>query len=260
MEIAVLDKMARADSPLHLWDGRVKTVIFLGAIILSTAFQHWYFAAVLWMGSILLFSTLHLPWRNLFIRLGMPFGIAWLVFLSLLLTNGSHTLMVIYLGKFAFPVYCEGHATRFSNAVENYDSRYTGQFALIFNTNDRNFGNVAPYVKFPAIIIDLAAMMYRYVFILEETARSMRRAQLSRMGDQMTWIRQARDIGKVAGHVLIKSLDRSTRIYKAMLSRGYSETSTGAEFFTSSIPSADWKNGLLLASLLTLLLILDILI
>jgi len=38
MEISALDKMVRADSLLHSWDGRLKTVLFLGAIILSTAF------------------------------------------------------------------------------------------------------------------------------------------------------------------------------------------------------------------------------
>ncbi|MDR3543281.1 MAG: cobalt ECF transporter T component CbiQ [Desulfosporosinus sp.] len=259
MEIAVLDKMARADSPLHHWDGRVKTVLFLGAIILSTAFQHWYLVAVLWMGSILLFSTLQLPWRTLFIRLGMPFGIAWLVFLSLLFTNGSHTLMVIYLGKLAFPVYREGLQLGFLILFRIMAAVTLGSL-LSFSTPMIEILESLRLCKVPAIIIDLAAMMYRYVFLVEETARSMRRAQLCRMGDQLTWIQQARDIGKVAGHVLIKSLDRSTRIYKAMLSRGYSETSTGAEFFTSSIPSADWKNGLFFASLLTLLLILDILI
>jgi len=258
MEISVLDKMARAESPLHLWDGRVKAVLFLGAIILSTAFQHWYFVAVLWMASILLFSTLQLQWRNLWIRLCMPFGIAWLVFLSLLFTNGSHTLMVLHLGKFAFPVYLEGLQLGFLILMRIMTAVTLGSL-LSFSTPMIEILETLRLCKVPKIIIDLAAMMYRYVFILEETSRSMRRAQLSRMGDQMTWIRQARDVGKVAGHVLIKSLDRSIRIYKAMLSRGYSETSTGAEFFTSSIPLADWKNGLLLASLPILLLILDIL-
>lgn len=258
MEIAVLDKIARADSPLHRLDGRVKTVIFLGAIILSTAFQHWYFVAVLWIVSILLFSTLHLPWRTLFNRLYMPFGIAWLVFISLLFTNGSHTLLVINVGNLVFPVYHEGLQLGFLILLRIMTAVTLGSL-LSFSTPMIEILETLRLCKVPAIIIDLAAMMYRYVFILEETARSMRRAQLSRMGDQMTWIHQARDVGKVAGHVLIKSLDRSIRIYKAMLSRGYSETSTGAEFFTSSITSADRKNGLLIAFLLILLLILDIL-
>lgn len=258
MEISVLDKMARSESPLHLWDGRIKTITFLGAIFLSTAFQHWYFAAVLWMGSLLLFSTLHLPWRNLLIRLIIPFGIAWLVFVSLLFTNGSHPLMVIHWGKWAFPMYLEGMSLGFLMLVRIMTA-VTLASILSFSTPMIEILETLRLCKVPKIIIDLAAMMYRYIFILEETGRSMRRAQLSRMGDQLSWIHQARDIGKVAGHVIIKSLDRSIRIYKAMLSRGYSETSTGAEFFTSSIPSADWRNGLLLASLPLLLLILDIL-
>jgi len=258
MDISVIDKMARADSPLHSWDGRLKTVLFLGAIILSTAFKHWYLVAMLWIASILLFRTLHFPWRNLWIRLWMPFGIAWLVFLSLLFTNGSHTLIVLHLGKFAFPVYHEGMQLGFLMLLRIMTAVTLGSL-LSFSTPMIEILETLRLCKVPEIMIDLAAMMYRYVFIVEETARSMRRAQLSRMGDQMTWIHQARDVGKVAGHVLIKSLDRSIRIYKSMLSRGYSETSTGAKFFTSSISSADWKKGLLSASLLILLLIFDIL-
>lgn len=257
MEISALDKIARADSPLHRLDGRLKTVIFLGAIVLSTAFRHWYFVAVLWMASILFFSTLHLPWRRLLIRLCMPFGIAWLVFLSLLFTNGSHTLTVFHLGKFYFPVYVEGMQMGFLMLLRIMTA-VTIASLLSYSTPMIEILETLRLCKIPKVMIDLAAMMYRYVFLIEETGHNMRCAQLSRMGDQTSWLQQARDVGKVAGHVLIKSLDRSIRIYKAMLSRGYNENSNSAEFFTSSIPSEDWKKGLLLASLPILLLFLDI--
>jgi cobalt/nickel transport system permease protein len=114
--------------------------------------------------------------------------------------------------------------------------------------------------KIPNTIIDLAAMMHRYIFIIEETAHNMRRAQLSRMGDRVSWLQQVRDTGSAACYVIIKSLDRSVKIYNAMLSRGYNENSTGVDFFTTTIPRTDWYFALLTAVLLTALVIVNIII
>ncbi|WP_088227406.1 cobalt ECF transporter T component CbiQ [Desulfosporosinus sp. FKB] len=257
MELAVLDKIASADSPLHRWDSRVKTVLFLSAIIVSTVLNHWYLVAGLWLIALVLFSTLNLPWRHLFIRLYIPFGVAWLVFLSLIFTNGSHALFAISVGPFRLIAYQEGIKLGFLIALRIMAAITLGSI-LSFSTPMIEILETLRLCRVPNMMIDLAAMMYRYVFILTETSHNMRQAQLSRMGDSSSWLQQARDIGKVAGYVLTNSLDRSIRIYKAMLSRGYNEDSTGADFFTESISIADWQIGLLGVTLLAGLVVLNI--
>ncbi|MHB1654330.1 MAG: cobalt ECF transporter T component CbiQ [Desulfitobacteriaceae bacterium] len=259
MELVVLDKITAADSPLHRWDGRVKTVLLLSAIIVATVLSHWYMVASLWLVTIASFPTLNIPWRNLFIRLYIPFGVAWLVFLSLLFTNGNHPLLVISLGPLSLTAYWEGLQLGILILLRIMTAVTLGSL-LSFSTPMIEVLETLRLCKVPALIVDLAAMMYRYVFILEETGRNMRRAQLSRMGGSLTWLQQARDTGKVAGYVLTKSLDRSIRIYKAMLSRGYTENSASAEFFTSPIPAADWHTGLLIAVSLAVLVILNLIV
>ena len=259
MELAVLDKIAAGDSPLHRWDGRVKTIVFLGSVVVSTVLNHWYLVAGLWAVTCVSFYTLNIPWRHLIIRLLMPFGIAWLVFLSLLFTNGSHTLWVIPLGPFRLTAYQEGLSLGFL-LVLRIMGAVTSAALLSFSTPMIEILETLRLCKIPGIVIDLADMMYRYVFILMETSHNMRRAQLSRMGDSGRWVDRARDVGKVAGYVLTNSLDRSIRIYKAMLSRGYNEDSTSADFFTEPIPTADWRRGLFAGVLLIVLVILDIFI
>jgi cobalt/nickel transport system permease protein len=93
--------------------------------------------------------------------------------------------------------------------------------------------------RVPGVVIDIADMMYRYVFIIQDTAHAMHRAQLCRMGESAPWSRRVGDIGRLASSVLIKSLDRSTRIYQAMLSRGYNETTADMRFFTAPISHRD---------------------
>lgn len=259
MELAVLDKIAAADSPLHRWDGRVKTILFLSAIIVSTFLNHWYLVAGLWVVALTSYRTLNLPWRHLFIRLYIPFGIAWLVFLSLIFTNGSHALFVVSLRALNLTAYWEGLQLGFL-MVFRIMAAVTLGCILSFSTPMIEILETLRLCKVPNVIIDLAAMMYRYVFILTETSHNMRRAQMSRMGDRNSWLQQARDIGKVAGYVLTKSLDRSIRIYKAMLSRGYNENSTGADFFTKPLSVTEWRNGFWGAILLVVFVVLNIVI
>lgn len=76
----------------------------------------------------------------------------------------------------------------------------------------------------------------------------------------MNWINKIKDSGKIALYILIKSLDKSTRIYKAMLSRGYSETSNTINFFNHPIPKFDLYLGIFLEIILISILILNILI
>jgi cobalt/nickel transport system permease protein len=91
-------------------------------------------------------------------------------------------------------------------------------------------------------------MMFRYVFIMAEVARSMRHAQMCRTFRRLSWMEKIRNVGKVAIYVLSKSLDRSIKIYNAMLSRGYSEENTAPVYFTGPVPSPDLRAGLLLMS------------
>jgi cobalt/nickel transport system permease protein len=66
------------------------------------------------------------------------------------------------------------------------------------------------------------------------------------------WYRQVDDLGVLAGVLMIKALDRSTRIYKAMLSRGFDESSAASPYFEQAIPRWDrlffiWSAAALLA-------------
>ena len=86
----------------------------------------------------------------------------------------------------------------------------------------------------------------------------MRQAQLSRGGGSLPWYHQTRDIGMIAGGVMVKSLDRSTRIYKAMLSRGLDENAKPPPYFDTGVPKFDLVMGTVLACLMLMLVIADL--
>jgi cobalt/nickel transport system permease protein len=177
----------------------------------------------------------------------------------MLFTNGTHNLWVISLGPIHLTAYKEGLKLGILTVLRIMAAVTLG-CVLSFSTPMIEIMETLRLCKVPSIIIDLADMMHRYLFIIQETARNMRHAQLSRMGDSASWLQQTRDAGKLACYVLIKSIDRSIKIYNAMLSRGYNEDSIAAEYFTTPIPKLDWYFGIIVAFVLIVLVIINIII
>ena len=245
---------ADSDSPLHHIDGRIKTGIFLGAVILSSTLTHWILALGLWVVAVGLFLSLHFEVRALVARLLIPLGIAWLVFLTVLFTQGSHPLFVIHLKFLTLTAWQEG-AMKGLLLFVRIMAAVTLATLLAFSTPMIEILETLRLWRIPGTMVDIADMMYRYVFIIQDTAHSMHRAQLSRMGSQGSWARRVGDTGRIATSVLIKSLDRSTRIYQAMLARGYSENTTEMRFFSHPVPARDKLIGWASVAVMVLLAI-----
>lgn len=72
----------------------------------------------------------------------------------------------------------------------------------------------------PVIIVDLLALIYRYLFVLIEEALRLRRAAAAR-GYRPRWIGQALLIGRLIGLLLVRSYERAERIYGSMVLRGF---------------------------------------
>lgn len=240
------------DSPLHHIDGRIKTGVFLAAVILAATLTNWMLALVVWISAASLFFSLHFRLRELLARLLTPLGIAWVVFLSVVFTHGSHALFVIPLKLFSLTIWREGVMLGLLLFLRIMAAVTLGTL-LAFSTPMIEILETLRLCRVPGTIVDIADLMYRYVFIIQDTACAMRCAQVSRIGDSGSWADRVVDSGRIAASILIKSLDRSTRIYQAMLARGYSESATDMQFFTRPIPTRDKLLGL--ASVVAMLLL-----
>ncbi|BEV71938.1 MULTISPECIES: cobalt ECF transporter T component CbiQ [unclassified Paludibacterium] len=233
-------------------DGRIKTLLLLAAVVVASTLRHGVLALALWLGALALFALLGLNGRDLCRRLLMPLGIAWVVLLSVMLTRGSQVLWQVPLWGWTLRVYAEGLQyggllfLRIMAAV-------TLAALLAMTTPMVEILATLRLCRVPLIMIELAEMMYRYLFILQDTAQTMRRAQLSRLGAEAGWLGRVADVGRLAASILIKSLDRSTRIYQAMLARGYDENSPVMTHFRSAISRRDYYVGLLGLCALSLL-------
>jgi cobalt/nickel transport system permease protein len=81
-------------------------------------------------------------------------------------------------------------------------------------------------LRLPRILVAIAGFAYRYIFVIGDEALRLMRARASRSGalegtggGSVLW--RARVTGGMAGSLFLRSIERSERIYSAMLARGY---------------------------------------
>ncbi|MBV8045765.1 MAG: cobalt ECF transporter T component CbiQ [Paludibacterium sp.] len=235
---------AGADSLLHRMDGRVKTVVLLAAVVLASGLRHSGLALGLWLGAAAVFLLAGMHARQLLKRLLMPLGIAWVVLLSVLFTHGHHPWFSVTLGHVTLTAWREG-AWQGGLLFCRIMAAVTLAALLAMSTPMIEILETLRLCKVPGVIIDIADMMYRYMFIIEDTAQTMRRARQSRLGDDAPWVQRVGDVGRIACSIMVRSLDRSTRIYQAMLARGHHEHARDLPFFSHPISARDRLAGLL---------------
>ena len=77
----------------------------------------------------------------------------------------------------------------------------------------------------PRLLVELMELIYRFIFVLSETAGSIRTAQASRLGYQGLR-RSLSSMGTMASLVFLRAWRRADRIYAALESRGYTGSLT----------------------------------
>ncbi len=114
------------------------------------------------------------------------------------------------------------------------------------------------HLRIPKTLVAIIAFMYRYLFVLADETSRLLRARASRSaapaqgkaGGSILW--RARVTGGLAGQLLLRSLERSDRVYNAMLARGFN-----GEFRTLNphrLQMSDWTFSAVALSLMLFLL------
>lgn len=78
-------------------------------------------------------------------------------------------------------------------------------------------------LRVPAVIVAIAAFMFRYLDLLIDELHRMRNAMVARCHDPR-WLWQARPIAASAGALFVRSYERGERVHLAMSARGYTGT------------------------------------
>ena len=217
----VLDRYAYLDSPVHRWHQGYKLVGLLSLIFAFAFVQNIWLLPVMIFVTCVLFTLSKIPVSFLIKRLRYPswFILAVIIFLPFI----SGEDVVLQLGYLT--VKSEGCWQALLISV---------RFFCILTVSLVLFGT-APFLSsikamrslgLPRVIVDMSLLSYRYLEELNDTLTTMQRAMKLRGFKPQGFTRRNLQVfAQLTGSILIRSYDRSLRIYQAMILRGYGRQS-----------------------------------
>lgn len=97
----------------------------------------------------------------------------------------------------------------------------SAMYFLSLNTPVTDVTLALERLRVPKLLVELMELIYRFIFVLTETASRIRLAQESRLGYQGVR-RSLSSLGTLASMVFLRAWRKADRVYTALESRGYS--------------------------------------
>lgn len=212
-------------SLLHQVNARVKAIITLVFILcVSLSPSGAWLAYILFLTMLVSALTIsRLSIRRLLLRslISLPFVLAAFP----LLFTGPEPRHQIMIGEQISLFYSQPGLIRFvSIAIKSWLSLMAA-ILLSSTTRFEDLLSAFRQLGFPRLLVAILSLMWRYLSLMIDETRSLARARDSRSAGKsgrgsLFW--RAGVTGKMVGNLLLRSLERSERVYAAMASRGYS--------------------------------------
>ena len=215
-------------SSIHQTDARAKTIFTLAFILCVNLTPHGSWPALILFFSLILsiFLWSRVSISKVLIRslISLPFLLAAL---PLLFTGDEPRLALLSTQQFHLWISLPGLTIFFSIAFKSWLSVLAAIF-LVSTTQFDDIFHALRSLGVPKVIVAIFTLMWRYLSLLIGQANSLMQARNSRSalpknrsgsGGSIAW--RAQVTGKMAGNLLLRSLERSERIYAAMTARGY---------------------------------------
>ena len=229
MHIHFLDPYHHRSSPIHRLDPRVKLLLAL-AFILTCALTPpaaWpvYILLLAIVLSIEILSDLGISYVQKRSLLALPFILA--AFPVIFTINGE-PLATFSIASWTLIVTQPGLERFISIALKSWIS-VQAAVVLAASTPFPALLAAMRAIHIPRLLVAIFGLMWRYLFVLADEALRLMRARAARSGQStatgaktggsLAW--RARVTGGMAGSLFLRALERSDRIYMAMVARGY---------------------------------------
>lgn len=228
MRADTFDRYIRRESLVHRLDPRLKVVVAL-VFILATALLPdgaWLGFVLSWLFIFGLTRLARLPYRVVWKRslVIVPFLLAAVT----VLVNVPGTAVFTWqIGPFTLAITDAGLVRFVSILIRGW---LAVQVAILLTavTPFPDLMHALTHLRVPAILVSIISFMYRYLFVLADEAQRLMRARQARSarlpgtglhGGSLFW--RAKVTGHMVGQLFSRSLERSDRVYNAMLARGF---------------------------------------
>jgi cobalt/nickel transport system permease protein len=206
-------------SGLARCDIRVRIIVALAAIVAVVMSHCLWFGLIAWACCLVGLAVLRMPPTTLAGRMVGPLALAAVVFAARTLMTGMTPIARIDIGFVQLTATREG---LYGGAL--IACRVLGAWGIVMvlchDASMRELAAALRWAKMPHTWIEIAVLMYRYLFIFFEQAVCIMSAQRVRLG-YSTMRRSFQSMGTLAGTVILHSFDQAERSHEAMTARGY---------------------------------------
>ncbi len=216
MHLPEIDKYAHLKSFFHCWDPRLKIISLLG-LILSITFISYIPFALIGLGlSLLLLFISRIPF--LFVLKHLRWVLLSVSFFLLImpLTVAGNEIAKFYFLKVSY----EGIRCASLISIKAIASILL-IFPMIGTMNFSTTIKALERLRVPNRLVQIIMFAYRYIFLFIDETKRMTFAIESRGFKKKTNLHTLKTIARLLGMLFIKSYERTERIHRAMLSRGY---------------------------------------
>lgn len=235
IEVGRMDELSRIASPLHRLDARAKGLTTLIFLLVVMSFGRYEVSALmpLFVYPFALVAWGNLPGRFLLrkVALAAPFALFVGLFNPFLdrATLGFIGLHPVSGGMFSF-----------ASILLRFGLTVSAGLILLACTGIHRLCAGAAQLGLPRVFVVQLLFLYRYFFVIgEEGLRMVRSVEMRSTGSRSLGLRT---YGTLIGHLLLRSIDRAQRIYRAMISRGFD-----GEVRVLHLSAPGWKDAAFVA-------------
>ena len=213
-EVGRMDELGRLHSPIHRLDARTQIMTTAIFLVVTMSFPRYDVSALLPLAlyPCALIALAGLPAGYLLrkVAVAAPFAIFVGLFNPLL---DRHP--VAQIGSCAI----SGGWVSFASILLRFALTVTAALVLVCCTGIQRLCAGLEQLGLPRVLAVQILFLYRYFFVIGDEGARMLRSVAIRSADAqaLPW----RIYGTLAGHLLLRAMDRANRIYRAMLARGF---------------------------------------
>lgn len=213
IELGKMDELGRMDTPVHRLDARAKAVATVVCIGVVMSFPRYALSPLtpFLLYPVTLIALGRIPVRTLAgkILIAAPFAVIVGLFNPLLDRTPVATLG---------PMVISGGWVSFGSIMFRFLLTVGAALALIACTGMNRLGAALAQLGVPRVFVVQVLLLYRYLFAVTDQAVKMKRSADLRASGRAIPLRV---YGSMVGHLLLRSMDRSERVYRAMVARGF---------------------------------------
>jgi len=214
IEIGRMDELGRMNTSMHRLDARAKAITTLVFIVAVMSFPRYEVSALMpfFLYPFALISLGRLPPGYIFrkIMLAAPFALVIGIF------NPFFDRQPVAV---AGPFILSGGWLSFASIMIRFALTVGAALVLVACTGMYRLCAGLERMGLPRVFVVQLLFLYRYLFVVaDDGSRMMRSLELRSAGPQCL---RLRIYGSLMGHLLLRSMDRADRVYRAMVARGF---------------------------------------